>query len=301
MTPRLMVRQWLQARRTEVAIPPSRQLRHLRHVRIRRFTLPAGVSEKRDRAGNRVVLVDMDRIVNRPVFSYGRHGWHPFVAALEEKLEQPDLPFERSVLARFFDRCRPTSMHDVFFGERDVRPGTLATWPVITELFDVWTVTPQLLTWARERSERAAGPVHTSFVGPATLRAGADHLGYVLRSYEKISREGYRPEDFGYVTGHFVSRGEDYRFVVGHGNHRLAALRVLGYDQIPVTFRRSHPPVIAADALDRWTLSRGGLLEDHEARALFDRFFADDSISRSEALGLRQASGDGYEPPRPHA
>jgi len=88
------------------------------------------------------------------------------------------------------------------------------------------------------------------------------------------------------VTGHFQTRGDDYRFILGHGNHRAAALSVLGYPQIGVRLREPHPPVVAMSDLARWTTRRGGLLDMAEAEEVFARFFRDDSRQRAEALGI---------------
>jgi hypothetical protein len=53
--------------------------------------------------------LDLARVTTPCGFSYAEGGWHPYVAALEEHLADPDLPYERSILARYYARSdRPT-------------------------------------------------------------------------------------------------------------------------------------------------------------------------------------------------
>ena len=55
----------------------------------------------------------------------------------------------------------------------------------------------------------------------------------------KIFKEqGYQPELFfdGYISGHFLIKGDDYRFIVTEGQHRVACLATLGYDTIRCRF-----------------------------------------------------------------
>ena len=232
------------------------------------------------------MLVDMDRILNRAGFSYGASGWHPFVAALQEHLSDPGATYSTSVLRAFYERFQPTTVRELLLDERGAPTGTLTTWPAVERLIDLWSATAEDV----DRTRRALAGIDelpdTQYRGPTSELFGATHLSRVVDAYHSFVRVGYQPEVYGFVTGYFLTRGDDYRFVLGHGNHRVAALSVLGHQQIGVTLRDSHPPVVAESDLARWTTRRGGLLDMTEAEEVFDHFFRDDSRQRAEALGI---------------
>jgi hypothetical protein len=249
--------------------------------------LPPDVQTTRAADGTSTFLVSIDRMLNRAGFSYAADGWHPFIAALEEVLDRPDRGYAGSVLEAFYDRFRPRTTHEVLL-DPTVPAGVLATWPAVDATLDLWSLTSEELDHVRARV-RARPPgvlPHCQYRGPVDADVGARHLRRVVEVHRSIDRSGYLPLEHGYVTGHFLTRGADHRFVVGHGNHRLAALRVHGHTHVPVALRTNHPPVIAQEELERWTLPRGGLLQPHEADAALARFFADDSRDRASALGL---------------
>jgi hypothetical protein len=277
----------LRRRRVEVVLPRRQELAMLRHARLRRFHLPRAVATTEGSAGLDTFLVDVDRVVNRARFRYGSASWHPFVVALAEQRAQPGLPYTESVLARFYERFTPTTVHDVLLGDRAPR-GAVADWPAVDLLLDVWSVTDRHVE--RVRARVAAGDERwpSQYLGPNIVLHGRDHLERVLVTYRSIKESGYRPGDFadGVPTAYFLVDGEDYRVVVGHGNHRMAALTALGIERVPIRLRLPHPPVVARADLGRWTVAGGGLYSAEEAIALFDSYFADDGLERARALGL---------------
>lgn len=281
------IRRLLRERDVVLMVPPNRRVRDMRHLRIERLRLPNEVTASLGHAGPGTMLVDLARTLNRAAFSYGSTGWHPYVAALREHLQRPDLPYPDSVLAAFYARFQPRTVHDLLLYD-GVRRATLDSWPAVDRLIDVWSAQRGDVLRTRARPADPTELPHSQYRGPTNHEFGARHLYRVVTAYESFREHGYRPElfDSGFVTGYFLTRGDDYRFVVGHGNHRLAALSVLGERNVTVTLRPTHPPVVDASALHRWTTPHGGLFEPHESRALHDRFFAEDSVSRASNLGF---------------
>lgn len=279
------VKGWLRDRQLEVVLPPSRRSRDLHQVRLRGYTLPPDVASTLHTPGRTAMLVDLDRIVNRAGFGYGESGWHPFVAALREHLDDPELPYQQTVLRAFYDRFQPRTVHDLLFDDRAEPRRVLATWPAIEPLVDVWPVTA---AHVRDTTERAAGSTfpHSQYRGPTSELFGATHLRRIVETYESFRRDGYRPDLHGFASGYFLTAGRDYRFVLGHGNHRVAALSVLGERKVAVTLREAHPPVVDAQQVQRWTRDHGGLLELAEARAAFHQLLYGDSVRRARALAL---------------
>ena len=74
--------------------------------------------------------------------------------------------------------------------------------------------------------------------GPNTEEFGAGELKRLIPLYKIFKEQGYQPELFfdGYISGHFLIKGDDYRFIVTEGQHRVACLAALGYDTIRCRF-----------------------------------------------------------------
>jgi hypothetical protein len=288
MGSRTAAKRWLRDRGYELVIPKRAGLLALHNLRLETFSLPHEVARTLDRSTG-AMMVPIDKMMNRAAYPYGSHGWHPFVAALRQMLDEPALAYRQTVLASYYERFAPRSVHDFLLDGLDVRRSTLATWPAVNPLIDVWAVTEKHVQEFQGKMSDGSPLPHSQYRGPADEADGALHLTRCLDVHASLVEHGYRPapgiERF--ITGYFLTRDDDWRFVVGHGNHRVPAMSVLGYTEIPVTFRQSHLPVVAEERLHRWTTAHGGLLEPDEVRAVFDRFFSDDSRNRATALGLR--------------
>ncbi len=274
MSLREQAKRRLRAHHLEVIRPARRTVATMTRTRLGRYTLPSEVAATLHEPGPDAMYVDIDRIVNRAGFAYGPSGWHPYVEALQEHLAEPDLPYESTSLARFYASYQPSTVHDLLID--GAAPGrVLATWPAVDPLIDVWSVTGQGVAETCAHLQGRQPLPHSQYRGPVARAAGAMHLQRTVQFYESARDTGYRPLDYpsGFVTGHFLTRGEDYRCVIGHGNHRVAALRVLGHSRVAIMLRPAHPPVIAHDRLERWSRARGGLLGSEEAAAVFDGFF----------------------------
>lgn len=287
MNLRSTVKLWLRDHGAEVVLPRRNGFRNARHIRLERFALPPEVEETFDHS-DATMLVPIDRMVSRSAFPFRGDGWHPSIAALRQKIDDPTLGYRDTTLYEFYRRFQPETVHDVLLDGIDIPRRTLASWPSVDSLIDLWAATEgQVRTSQREIAYRKVLP-YSQYRGPTPEEYGANHLADCLRVYEGLTEYGYEPSVGGerQVTGYFLTRADDYRFVIGHGNHRVPAMSVFGLTALKVTLRRTHLPVVAEERLDRWTSERGGLLESGEAHAVFDRFFDDDSTARAAALGL---------------
>ena len=79
---------------------------------------------------------------------------------------------------------------------------------------------------------------------------------------------------------------DEYRFVVGTGNHRLAVLRVLGPARIPAALLDSHPAVIDRARIDSWSTDHGGPFAPGTAEVLFEKLMSESGRAKARHLGL---------------
>ncbi len=284
MNLRREVKGWLRERGGEVFVPRRDRLRNFHFIRFGRFELPEEVAHTVDEAKG-TMTVPLDKMMSRAAFPFGGAGWHPFAAALEQQLEDPSLGYRDTVLHAFYARFQPETVHDLLLDGFSVPRSNLASWPSVDDLIDVWAATASMVEQRRREFERHRTLAHSQYRGPTPDEYGSRHLQRCLDVYKSLTKDGYQPDDRP-VAGYLLTRDGDYRFVVGHGNHRLAAMRLYGFTSLEVALRLNHPAVIAEERLPRWTGERGGLLEPAEAKAVFDRFFVDDSRERAAALGL---------------
>ena len=215
-------------------------------------------------------------------------GWHPFVALAHELAARPDLRYEDSVLARFYQRFQPRNQVEFFFPQavadehRDSAlarlPLDAARLPVLPWYSAVWT----------GKGEHGLGPEHghQSF-GPVTVEKGRLEFRRVRSTFLSIREHGYRPElASGEIIGNFILKGDDYRFLVRGGHHRLAAMAALGWNNVRVAFYKQTARSVNIEAAGLWPLVRAGIYDEGLARLFVEQLFADDHSWRARELGL---------------
>ncbi len=120
------------------------------------------------------------------------------------------------------------------------------------------------------------------FFGPNTVEFGAAELGRLVHLYRIFQKDGYHPELFsdGYISGCMLIRGDDYRFVVSEGQHRVACLAALGYETIRCRFTQNpgYPRVVLGNNwnnLKHWSQVANGVYSRSLALKVFERFLVD--------------------------
>lgn len=239
------------------------------------------------RGGPLAFEVALDRVTTPCGFSYHPDGWHPYRDTLAELLAEPDLPYERTTLARFYEAFQPETVQEALLEDVDEPVDPVARWPAVLPLFKhLWSLTPRYVDAVLADPDPVRG-ARQQF-GPHSAEFGRRQADRLVRAHESLTR-GYRPHEYsdGYLRGYFLVRGDDYRFVAFHGNHRLAAFERLGIDRPLATFKRGHSPVVDADRLGRWVEGRYGVFTREAAELIFDRLFTETGREKADRLGLR--------------
>lgn len=215
-------------------------------------------------------------------------GWHPFVALAHQLAEQPDLRYQDSVLARFYERFQPRNQVEFFFPADVVAEHTHSRLAELTFADGRLPVLPWHDGVTHGKGEHGLGPEHghQSF-GPVTEAKGTLEFERVRDTFVSIRDRGYRPElASGEVLGLFVLKGDDYRFLVRGGHHRLAAMAALGHTSVRVAFDRNMARSVNVEALELWPLVRAGVYDATLARLFVEQLFAPDQQWRGRELGL---------------
>jgi hypothetical protein len=227
--------------------------------------------------------VDIDSCTSFPGFSYRSGGWNPHVATLEEYVRSPDLTYEESTLCRRYNNFIPRTLQELFLENESAPMHPLDQLPAVRRLFRyIWAVNQAVIGRV---GHDEVGTGHNYF-GPSTPERGKEQFDRLIRTFRSIEAEGFRPDEYGPVKGYFLADNDTFRFVVGSGNHRLAALKVLGQKSVTVGLTRTHPAVIHRSHLDSWATENGGPFAAETAHALFDKLLTEDGLVKARNLGL---------------
>jgi hypothetical protein len=189
-------------------------------------------------------------------------GWQPFIAALEKG---------EAVLAEFYRSFTPANFAEMYFLDQ---PSSAPPWEL-----------PWLGRYKRlaPPGEAGLGPEHgVSFFGPATPEKVQTEMERLRTLESSIKARGFDPDAKGGVAGHFMRRGNEYRFFLRSGKHRTAVLAHLGMKTVPVGFRKNWPRVVDRDDAADWPLVRIGGVTQLEAELAFDRYFDFDGTQQRE-------------------
>ncbi|GAA3725702.1 hypothetical protein HDA32_003104 [Spinactinospora alkalitolerans] len=238
--------------------------------------------------------VDLEQVTTRCAFSYVDDGWHPHWAALAEYQRDNDIDHSGSTLARFFASFVPTTLHEALFSPASTPIAPFDRLPPLPLDFckRIWELdkdrVDSLLATAPENLTPRGNPHY----GPVSADWVRREFGRIVRIYESVRSTGYRPEhvEDGYVHGYFLVRGSRYRFVVLEGNHRLAALKVLGERRVAATLWPSLP-LVRYEHLDEVVKQRGLVFSADAARSVFLQLFEETGRRKARDLGMEVLPG----------
>lgn len=189
-----------------------------------------------------------------------------YIDALQEYLHGLHKEYGGSALQVYFDEFQPDCIEKIFINRKTVyktdrTPG----------LFEY------TLPWDSEAKRNNGNKLNYS--GPMSIERGKFEYERLIKVFESIKAKGYCPKystnlfNSNHIQGYFLSYGEKYRFVVLHGKHRAAALKVLGEPMIPVTFEFGKPRVVRLSDIEFWPQVRNHHYSKKQAEEIFLAFF----------------------------
>ena len=258
-----------------LAVPGNGGSEDLKICLINKFSKPEvfrvpKAGEVRD-SRSTIFEVELAKCVD--LYGAGYTGdWHPFVETLKQYQQNPGLHYENSVLKEYYERFQPANLEEALF----VRRGRAS------RLNMGWIGFPWFWDKSREvifeKSPGETRPGGNHHFGPNSMKFASAEFDRLLPLYRMIKKEGYHPELFfdGYISGYLMIRGEDYRFVVTEGQHRMACLAALGYEKIRCRFslQPQYPRVVAWEEVNKWSQVANKTYGRGLAIKIFDRYFA---------------------------
>ncbi len=234
------------------------------------FKLPLGVEAQT--SNSTILEVDLAKCTD--LFGAAYIGdFQQFVAMLKEYGANKELKYKDSILKKYYDNFTPRNQEETLFAKRGRAKKLDKGW-----IGYPWSWYPERrVVFMPERGETRPGGNHN--FGPNTDEFGAAEFGRLANLYDLLEMQGYHPELFsdGYITGYLLVKGDDYRFVVTEGQHRVACLAALGYERIKVRFsqKQEYPRIVDFTEVKKWPQVINGAYSQNLALKIFERFFAE--------------------------
>lgn len=259
------------------------ELSRVKKVRNRTRTIPFGLDSIK--SSSSIIEVELEKCRDIQYFSYTTNGWHPFTATIEEHLKNPDKPYNKSILKKFYDAFQPKNRQEQWLEEekKSIKP-LCQGWPNYPWDLMAKVIPKRFFTdLLRERG----GNQH---FGPNSYTFGKDQYKRLINTYKMITMNGYHPEIFpdGYVKGFLQVKDNDYRFIIVEGQHRIAALSLMGVETLYCKFiqEEHHPQIVNYNERDDWKQVKNGLYTREVAERIFIKFFKENGSEKARRLGL---------------
>lgn len=233
--------------------------------------------------------VKISSISTRVGFSFSEPGWHPFVQTLREYEKNRKLIYQESVLAQVFSRFNPKNVQEVLLDKGDSEMKPICDWPADNFLLSrIWELNELSLNRYLLQKDSKLPASGWIYFGPHDDRYGEKEFQRLKKVYDSIKKNGYRadPSARAAVNGYFLKNGDQVRFILLHGNHRVSALKALGYASVKVVIRKGHPAVVDRKDLKNWATENGGLYPLGLLELLFDTLFYGSGKEKARRLGL---------------
>ena len=229
--------------------------------------------------------VDPNLIYNKRIFCFGRDAWHPFTALLREYKANKSISYEDSILKKFYDLYQPNNLGEAIFIDDNKLQLDLKQYSAQSLLLP-WTLRPRIY-----KGEKNLGPEHGYHnQGPVSDIKGDLEFSRLIKVYSSIESRGFKIDMYksfkDHIRGFFLRKGNEWRFVIISGHHRVAAMSELNYDQIPVTFQPTFPRAINYKDLLEWPQVKNGNINKITARKIFLQYFEENGIKKAKNIGV---------------
>jgi hypothetical protein len=211
-------------------------------------------------------------------------GYNPYIRTLLDYIENQDkiISNEKSKapLYEYYSKFCPHQDKDVFLKLDKLGKG----------LFEYQ------LPW--DYSAKSNKNAQLNYCGPVPMNRIKKEIVRIISVFESIKNKGYCPKkssdlfNSNHIQGYFLKRGDDYRFIVLHGKHRIASLSVLGYCEIPVTFCINKPRIVFAEDVKNFPSVMNGYYSIEEASEIFNFFFDFDGLKIANKFNIQINNND---------
>lgn len=244
-------------------------------------------------------------LLNVPLESIRFHKLHgfrachdsdsPFIQTIRAYLDGTCHTYAGSELEAFYATYRPANAAAYLQIDNPLNP-RLRTLPAMAAPWPWAATTPdrhhelvkQVLATEGQQGGRKLGAAdgHPHF-GPVTPARGELEFSRLVEATASIQRHGFEVDRTGAdnITAYTLLQGNEYRFQVVQGHHRMAALAALEYERATIQLRVAPHWIVRSTDATWWPLVQDGWLDTRQALAIFERIFQGQNLASLRIAG----------------
>jgi len=213
-----------------------------------------------------------------------KDGWHFLVATLEQYEKNPNIKYEETFLARYYDCYQPKNLQESLYGK-----GSNIDIPSLIRHRDPQNAP---MPWTPMFKLPNKYKTNLADYGPKDKSSDDGEVRFrrLTKIYDSIKSDGFREElnknVINQIKGVLLKNNNDFRFLVFNGNHRTAALSALGFEKIPFRFVSNYPVIVDIENIDNWPCVKTGFYDRNVAEKIFLHYFEENGVNKAKEWGI---------------
>lgn len=237
------------------------------------------------RTHNRHILlrVPVDKIRFLGIHGYKviQKGTAPFISTLEEYKDTKAKNYKDSPLCEFYSKFQPKTISEYLCLEsasnslmNSLPPsGAFLPWQNVDPTEQVNQRALQVESDNQEHKTNIGSSGGDPFYGPVTTEKASLEYDRLTKVFDSIQKHGFKIDTKGKnnINAIVLENNNDYRYFIISGQHRIAALSALGYEEVALQIYKGL--IVRRSEVDFWPGVTKGYFSSLEALAVFDRIF----------------------------
>ena len=207
--------------------------------------------------------VDISEVREFNFFPFSDPCYHPFVVAL--MFSDKTAEGIAKIIHKYYNSLKFTKPKRIWNHLNDEEFFTINS-----KINLPWSA--NLINLKDSKLERFYGKENLFFLGPTSPESVMDHAERLLKIFHSMRDNGYlrnNSQDGDASSIVLYKNQSEWRFLLGRGRHRVPVAKALGYEKIPIRFKK----IIYRDDVDVWPLVQSGYYTKKEALFIFDSIF----------------------------
>lgn len=214
-------------------------------------------------------------------YKVGKNSRAPFISTIGEYKNGEITSYENSALESFYLRFQPKSALEYLYIEsssssafNNLPPsGAFLPWQDINPIEQIKQRKLQIESDNREHKAIIGLDEGDPFYGPVSTEKANLEYNRLINVFDSILENGFKVDTKGKnnINAIVLEHNNNYRYFITSGQHRVAALAVLGYDKIVLQIYKGL--IVRRSEVEFWPGVTNGYFNILEALAVFDRIF----------------------------
>jgi hypothetical protein len=237
------------------------------------------------RTHNRHILlrvpVDKVRFLGVHGYKVNQKGTAPFISTLEKYKDNKIKGYKDSTLCEFYSKFQPKTISEYLYLQNTSNnlmnslppSGVFLPWQNVDPIEQVNQRAIQVESDNQEHKANISFSGGDPFYGPVSIEKANLEYNRLTKVFDSIQKHGFKVDTKGKdnINAIVLEHGNEYRYFIISGQHRIAALSVLGYEKIALQIYKGL--IVRRSEVGFWPGVTNGYFKSSEALAVFDRIF----------------------------